>query len=369
MTDWADRARKLADEISDLTSREWYEAVCAVPRHDLVPFYYLQSDDGTWRQVDVMAGESELATVYSDTTLITALADAAPEGRGSGQVTVSSSTMPGLMVTMLEALRIRDGDSVLEIGTGTGYNAGLLSARLGSDHVYSVDVDPTLVEAARERLAAIGHTPTLVARDGDQGLAEFGPYDRIIATCAVPAIPAAWLEQTKPGGLILVDFKPSGHAGNLVLLECQGEIATGRFLSTWAGFMAMRHLNVSSAPRQPRRDRTNATERHTAAPAYPWLHPVPWFLAQFGMPTNVTYGEGADYTYLSAPDGSWCEVRTDDARVLEGGPVSLWRAFEDAYDRWRAAGEPEWHRFGLTATPDQHTVWLDRPDSAQRWGD
>ncbi|MGH3930591.1 MAG: 50S ribosomal protein L11 methyltransferase, partial [Pseudonocardiaceae bacterium] len=74
---------------------------------------------------------------------MTQVADFADRGT---QAAVSSSTKPDLMIRMLEALEVTDGMRVLEIGTGTGYNAALLSHRLGAANVYSVDVDPHLVD-------------------------------------------------------------------------------------------------------------------------------------------------------------------------------------------------------------------------------
>ncbi len=106
---------------------------------------------------------------------------------------------------MLEALDISLGMSVLEIGTGTGYNAALLCHRLGSACVTSVDIDPALVDAARERLAALGYTPRLAARDGSAGYPPGAPYDRVIATVGVHVIPAAWIGQTREGGRILAN--------------------------------------------------------------------------------------------------------------------------------------------------------------------
>jgi protein-L-isoaspartate O-methyltransferase len=166
-----------------------------------------------------------LEAVYQNAPLVTALATTT-DGH---QVTVSSSTKPGLMIRMLETLDIREGHRVLEIGTGTGYNAGLLSHRLGATQVFSVDIGTDLVTTARERLSALGRTPTLAAADG---LPQHGPYDRIIATCSVPAIPWAWAEQLHPGALLLVDLKPAIHAGNLVLLKRYADRLEGRFLPT-----------------------------------------------------------------------------------------------------------------------------------------
>lgn len=134
--------------------------------------------------------------------------------------------------------------------------------------MFSVDVDSELVDLTAERLTAIGYTLTLIARDGDQGLAEYAPYDRIIFTCAVPAFPRAWSQQAKEGDLILSDFKPSGMAGNLVLLERQGDTASGRFLPAWAGFMDMRHANPATKPRQPCRVHANAQVRRASAPLH-----------------------------------------------------------------------------------------------------
>jgi predicted O-methyltransferase YrrM len=137
----------------------------------------------------------------------------------------SSSTLPSLMLTMLEAMDVTDNCRVLEIGTGSGYNAALLCERLGGEHVTSVDIDPELVELARERLATNGYTPTLAAVDGADGYPKGAPYDRIIATCSVPAIPPACLTQAAPGGVIMAD----------------DGTATGRFIPGYASFMPLRH--------------------------------------------------------------------------------------------------------------------------------
>lgn len=83
----------------------------------------------------------------------------------------SSSSMPSVMARMLEALAVRDGDRVLEIGTGSGYNAALLCERLGSENVTTIDCNAELVGAARQRLAEHGYEPTVVAGDGFFGYA------------------------------------------------------------------------------------------------------------------------------------------------------------------------------------------------------
>jgi protein-L-isoaspartate O-methyltransferase len=69
---------------------------------------------------------------------------------------------------------------------------------------------------------------------------QHGPFDRIVATCSLPAVPWVSAEQVREGGLVLVDVKRSVHAGNLVLLTRHADRLEGRFLSRWAGFMAIR---------------------------------------------------------------------------------------------------------------------------------
>ncbi|MBV9162615.1 MAG: methyltransferase domain-containing protein, partial [Pseudonocardiales bacterium] len=126
------------------------------------------------------------------------------------------------MVEMLEALDVRDGHRVLEIGTGTGYNAALLSHRLGGENVVSIDIDPGLIQMSRRRLEELGYAPTLVAGNGLAGVPDHGPYDRIIATCAVPEVPLAWIEQLAPGGAMLINVRGE-VAGVLCLLSKQDD--------------------------------------------------------------------------------------------------------------------------------------------------
>ena len=370
MTDWTVHAARLADELTKsgkLWSAPWQAAVRAVPRHELVPVHY-QRKSGTdqWISMDTT---DDLGLVYSNTAMFVL-----PDG-------LSSTSMPALMTRMLEALDIHDGHDVLEIGAGTGYNAALLSHRLGDQHVFSVDIAPTLIRLARERLAKIGYHPTLVTADGANGLPDHAPYDRIIATCSVSTVPWSWVEQTREGGLILADVTPAQLAGNLVLMRRTSDGAEGRFDRTYGSFMAMRRIGETyGSPRPgPARDRTTARSRgSTLDVTRPWEHSVLWFLAHFQLLPGISFGLcGKDTskppttTFLSAADGSWCEI--DDpspdgtSQVWEAGPHQLWRTIEDAHATWRTMGQPGWERFGLTVRPAQQSVWLDSPDSDIRW--
>lgn len=149
----------------------WREAFESVPRHLFVPYYYVAVPGGHERRWGESPGprarERWLRGVYADTPLATRLRD--------GEL-VSSSSQPSLMAMMLTELRVRDGDRVLEIGAGTGYNAALLAHRLGDDGlVTTVDLEPEITEAARGHLAAAGYHPVVVTGDGARGVPERAP--------------------------------------------------------------------------------------------------------------------------------------------------------------------------------------------------
>jgi methyltransferase of ATP-grasp peptide maturase system len=385
--EWPARAAALADELArqgKLTDPAWRTAVTEVPRHHLVPRFWTQDTTGAWQETDTATTPPQqwLERVYSNTVLISALTSEDPGAR-----TRSSSSQPGLMVRMLEALRIREGHRVLEIGTGTGYNAALLSHRLGAGNVYSIDVEPDLVEDARARLAALGYAPTLQAGDGARGLPEHAPFDRIIATCAVPAIPWAWIDQLTQDGKVLTDLKIAQNAGSLVLLQrVADDRAEGRFDPVYAAFMSLHPTPTTVPGTSPARARPGAvTDRRTTTvdPRTPWTSLVVWFMAAFDLGPDVSLGyAGTDMTRppsavrITTPDGSWAEITVDfddqaapgtPQHVTEGGPRSLWRMIERAHDTWETHHRPGWERFGLTATRDKQTVWLDDPNSGPRW--
>lgn len=364
MTNWQDDVNQLAEELIDagkLRSAQWVDAFTQVPRHVFVPRFWLQDQNG-WRQIDTSTDEGWEA-VYSNRGLFTALDD--------NQLGISSSSTPGLMTRMLEALDIHPGHRVLEIGTGTGYNAALLSTYLGDGNVYSVDID--FVDTAAQRLASIGLQPTLATRDGREGFPEAAPFDRIMATCAVSSIPPTWVDQLTPDGMILADLKTARCAGNLVLLHRLGpEHAEGRFVPGWADFMQMRTSNPA-APTTRQADDGQPHHSTTRITGRPWAHTVPWFLASFRLPAGIGFGmrirEGETWWTITSPDGSRaevCDTGTGPERdVLQTGPHRLWDDIETAFGEWEKAGTPDWDRFGLTVEPGAQVVWC--LDTDQTW--
>jgi protein-L-isoaspartate(D-aspartate) O-methyltransferase len=150
--------------------------------------------------VPAFAAAEGLEAVYSNRLIVTKT-----DRYG---VPISSSSEPQIMAAMLEELELREGMRVLEVGTGSGYNAALLKTLVGRrGRVVSVDLDRDLALAARRALRAAGCAVRVVCGDGHDGYAAGAPYDRIVATASSGHIPRAWLDQLVDGGLLEVPLR------------------------------------------------------------------------------------------------------------------------------------------------------------------
>jgi protein-L-isoaspartate(D-aspartate) O-methyltransferase len=121
---------------------------------------------------------------------------------GKGQ-TISA---PHMVAIMCEALDIKKGQKILEIGTGSGYHAAIVSKLIGkSGHVYTIERFISLAEKAQQNLQDAGiKNITVEIGDGSEGYIDHAPYDRIYVTCAAPKIPRPLIEQLKDPGKLLI---------------------------------------------------------------------------------------------------------------------------------------------------------------------
>jgi len=131
-------------------------------------------------------------------------------------------SQPFIVAWMTELLELESGDKVLEIGTGSGYQAAVLAEL--TDEVYSVEIIEELAKSAEEKLNRLGYTQVKVKHaDGYYGWEEHAPYDAIIVTCAPDHIPHPLVQQLKDGGRMVLPVGPPGGYQSLWLLTKQGD--------------------------------------------------------------------------------------------------------------------------------------------------
>lgn len=340
----------------DLSDVAWREAFERVPRHLFVPFFY----DHAGRVVsgaDPERRDQWFAAVHEDRALVT---------HRTGGAATSSSTQPSLMAVMLEALEVADGMRVLEVGTGTGYNAGLLAHRLGDGNVVSVDVSVDITGPARERLDVAGYRPLVVTGDGGRGHRERAPYERIIVTCRLGTVPYALVEQLSADGLLLA---PVGDA--LARIRRVGERrAEGRFLAGGAFFMPLRATPGAGAPSR-RPGLPEGAGRAAALPGHVLADNRFRFLISVVEPDLAWQYDLDDggRTVVGARiwhgDGSIASFRRDGS-VSQSGPRCLADRLEDAFRVWRDRGEPGPERYGVTIGGGCQRIWLDT-ESGTGW--
>ncbi len=175
------------------------DAMRKVPRHEFVPQEYIHQ-------------------AYDDHPL--------PIGYGQ---TISQ---PYIVALMTEVLQVKPGQRVLEIGTGSGYQAAIL-AELDAE-VYTIEIIPELAEQAKARLEHLGYSQIKVLNaDGYYGWEEYAPFDAIIVTAAPDHLPQPLVNQLKEGGRLVIPIGPVGSVQTLWLFEK----SHGELLSTNLGLV------------------------------------------------------------------------------------------------------------------------------------
>ncbi|WP_051764445.1 methyltransferase domain-containing protein [Streptomyces sp. NRRL F-5135] len=367
-------------------SPAWRDAFTRVDRERFVPDRVWVRDGDGYRPVDRATDPARwLSLVHDDQALVTQVegdsTDADAEGAAAGNsaaalIPTSSASMPRVVATMLDALAVADGMKTLEIGTGTGYNAALLAQRLGEQHVVSVEADPRVADTARANLKAAGHSPTVVTGDGTLGCPDRAPFDRVISTCALHAVPYALVEQTVPGGLIVLPWGTGLYNGVLLRLTVadDGTRTAGGPVVGDCAFMWNRYetpeRDVMATVRRTSPDRATAT-RTALDPRLVFGDEDATFTAGVLVPGcrySVGHGPDGAFTLWLADHatGSWASVDyvpgADEFTARQSGPRGLWGEVEAAYAWGREHGAPERTRFGLTVTSTGQFLWLDTPD-------
>ncbi|MET8454133.1 ATP-grasp peptide maturase system methyltransferase [Streptomyces sp. NPDC005209] len=357
---------KLITALTDngsLRTDPWKRAAGQVPRHEFLRGGYFRRLPGTsptaWFPV-MDDSEDWLPLCYSDESLVTQIAGTIAPRDIQGAILrepSSSSTLPSLVLRMLEELQVEPEDQVLEIGTGTGYSTAVLSARLGDEQVTSVEYDHEVASRARAALAAVDMYPTLVTGDGLLGYPDRAPYDRIIATCAVRTVPAAWIRQTKVRGTILVCVGGWLGASELVRFTVHdNDTASGKFLGGHVSFMLARPHAAPPLGMLP--DLSDGKERRAEIGSDILRDWTARFLVQDMLPNaqllTLQQDDHTENVLIDSITGAWVALRQDADRwiVRQGGPELMWDAVEHRIGQWRTNGSPPLEDCALDLTAD-----------------
>ncbi|BCM71077.1 putative O-methyltransferase [Streptomyces sp. EAS-AB2608] len=371
--DTAALRRALADQLADgghLHTPQWRTAVESVPRHEFLRAGFFERVIGpgltAWRPVPAES-RGWLVRCHDDESFVTQVAGTIAPADIRGEILrepTSSSTLPSLVVRMLEDLQAEDGHQVLEIGTGTGYSTGLLCHRLGDDHVTSVEVDPEVSVRAATSLGTCGYYPDLVVGDGLAGHKDGAPYDRVIATCSVLAVPPAWVEQTRPGGIILATITGWMHASGLARLTVGDDgTARGRFLDGTVSFMLARPQAPPPLGMLP--DFGSGEERRARLAPTLLTDPAARFVAQLAAPRaqrlTLPGPSGTEHVLLDVDAGAWAALLPGGEEhwtFRQGGPGRLWDDVEEHLLRWQADDAPPLAAFEIEVSPEgQRVAW------------
>lgn len=175
-------------------------------RHDFLPCIYKENADGAlerFEREEYMKSDELTEYIYSDKSVVF---------HASNNVHKSSVSQPSLIAAMLDMLDIRKGDKILEIGTGSAYNAALMARITGpSGFVFSTEIDSEIFDIAKSNIERTDlknlHAEN---RDGGFGLDEFSPFDKIIVTCATADITKYWIQQMSVGAKLVCPLVTRG---------------------------------------------------------------------------------------------------------------------------------------------------------------
>ncbi len=321
------------------------EAFLTVPRHA-----FLAPEDGNRSAI-------WLEEVYQDRALLTR--------RDRRGMPLSSSSQPSAMALMLEALDVQPGMRVLEIGTGTGYNAALL-ARLAGDPalVTTVEIDRELADLARGRIeSVVGTGMTVIVGDGHLGAPGREPYERIIATASAFPVPHTWVEQLASGGRLVLDLRGKIGGGLMVVEKQEDGSAQGHFLAVKEEISFMRMRDTAEGNTQvesfavPTREKQTVYEAGTTAYACAehfcsferfrerqeealnlWMQchfpalAIKWYQRE----------QRAWALLIDEQTGTTVaiEQREDGIGIVVKGERALWEEMTQAYEQWLALGQP-----------------------------
>lgn len=349
-----------------LTDPAWRKAFDAVPRAAFAPDTWFEwdgygwitrhraDDEDSWKKAVHAVDQPLVAQIGADDIMPTC-----------------SLSAPVLVAAMLGSLDLDNGMRVFESGAGCGWTASLMAERVGPGGlVVSVEYDPGLAAQAVLNAAAADSHPLVLSGDGEAGAVQYAPFDRVSATHSVRRIPAAWIAQSKPGGLVCAPLKVGAPDLDVYVRLTVGEdgSAQGPVLFPM-DFMLSRAAAPAAAVKQADGESRDSTTDLDLPAIIEAKELWPLRLAIPGLTvTGPLVEDGDDCMWLGTPDGSWAVAYVPHGSPWKGavveqhGPQDVWTLAEAAWAHWQDAGEPEINKFGLTVESHGiHRLWMSEP--------
>jgi len=340
---------------------DWAEVMARVPRERFIP-------DIIWRHDRTRAGNDLVpvdrrtdpatwaALVAAEGPVITQVDNGHPAADGTGFEVTSSCSDRVVVREMLELLAPEPGSRVLEIGTGTGWNAALLAA--AGTVVTTIEIDPEVAAQARTRLS-----PEVTVRTGDAATAALGEADHLVATVGVREVPPSWVASTRVGGRLVVPLTNPWYPPGLAVLERTNHGTATGYLAGPANFMSLRGEAVS---------RTRASDLAPLHTGTTDTHPYHLTGVRDAAVAIGQRTSGVSFVWRSPDDSSdgvlwlyseqsWATIDTTNGspyEVEQAGPRQLVDEVLSAYQWWREHGEPLVSDWQVTVTSTGQTITL-----------
>jgi protein-L-isoaspartate(D-aspartate) O-methyltransferase len=307
------------------------DAFAAIPRHEFIGDFF-EFDEGTktWERISAHS-PGWLEKVYTNVQLVTSI-------NQYNKPNVSSS-MPGIMARMIQLLKLKPGERVLEIGTGTGYNAALLSHIVGNTCVTTIDINETLLADAQERLDRIvGPGVTVLFMDGRHLPETLEKFDAIIISASNQSIEPSWIRALNQHGRLILNWNKS-FSKVFFELEKQEDGLIGNVASFSGDFMKL-HDGNGIAPISFRWDSKAPTLEETDFREELLLNFNFGFFVQIHIPSLI-YNRFLSKTrkayYYAVMDSRGRKVYFS---TKISGDATLWREIKEAHEKFVSLGKP-----------------------------